>query len=195
MGYSGVGNALKAEAVQRKCGSAVRVKSAQEAWSLIGNGYPINVCSGQGFSKQRDSEGVCRPSGGWNHSMAVIGRRTTSDGRKLFLIWNSWGDNWASGPYWQDMPEGSFWIEWKVMDSMLSRGDSFAYGTLDGFRGRDLDGLGTKDYLGINLNHNGGQNHATNRIRSGGVWARAGRTGIARISEQNHTAAITFGKP
>lgn len=81
--------------------------------------------------------------------MSVIGRRTTKDGRKLFLIWNSWGNNWANGPYWQDMPEGSFFIEWKVMDSMLAKGDSFAYGGLEGFKKRGLDDLGTKEYLGM----------------------------------------------
>lgn len=148
-GTRGVGDALKAEAAKHKCASATQVKSAQEAWSLIGNGYPINVCSNQGFSKQRDSEGICRPSGNWAHAMSVVGRRTTSGGKKLFLIWNSWGDNWASGPYWEDMPEGSFWVEWNIMDSMLSRGDSFAYGGLEGFKRQGLENLGTKEYLGL----------------------------------------------
>ena len=147
-GTRGVGSALKNEASERKVRAVYRAKSAQEAWSLIGNGYPINVCSSQGFSKQRDSEGVCRPSGSWNHSMSIIARRTTSSGRKLFLIWNSWGDNWCSGPYWEDMPFGSFWAEYNVVDGMLSRGDSFAYSELDGFPARNLPDYGSKEYLG-----------------------------------------------
>ena len=153
-GTRGVGSALKNEAAKTKITSTVRVRSAQEAWALIGNGYPINVCSGYGYRKQRDGEGICQPSGSWNHAMSVVARRTAKDGRKLFLIWNSWGDNWCGGPYWDDMPWGSFWIEWKHMDGMLSRGDSFAYGGLDGFKARSLEHFGTKDFLGqIEVNH------------------------------------------
>jgi hypothetical protein len=147
-GYVGVGDALKQHASGNKAVSATITRSAESAWALIGNGYPINVCSNQGFTKVRDKEGVLKPSGTWNHSMAVIGRRTTSDGRRLFLIWNSWGDSWASGSYWEDMPEGSFFIEWSVMDRMLAQGDSFAYGGLSGFKQRTLEGLGAREYLG-----------------------------------------------
>lgn len=147
-GYNGVGASLKKDASDRKIVSATLVKTAKEAWSLIGNGYPINVCSGQGFSTTRDAEGICKPKGTWYHSMAVIARRTTADGRKLFLVWNSWGDNWCNGPYWQDMPEGSFFVEWSIMDKMLAVGDSFAYSGLEGFPKRTLADLGTKEYLG-----------------------------------------------
>lgn len=175
-GYSGVGNALLIEAKKHKCMSAVRVQSSKEAWSLIGNGYPINVCSSQGFSNRRDSEGICQPSGSWNHSMAIIARRTTGDGKKLFLIWNSWGDSWASGPYWQDMPEGSFWVHWDVIDRMLSRGDSFAYGGLEGFRARDLDDLGAKEYLGL-LKWQKGERDVVPAENCGGVGHLDARSG------------------
>ncbi len=146
-GARGVGNLLKQEAAKRKTLSVYRAKSAVEAWSLIGNGYPINVCSNQGFAAKRDSEGI--PSGNWSHSMAIIGRRTTNNGRKLFLIWNSWGDNWCSGPYWQDMPFGSFWAEYAVVDKMLRQGDSFAYSELEGFPARSIPDYGSKNYLGF----------------------------------------------
>ncbi|MDR3232977.1 MAG: hypothetical protein LBT46_04835 [Planctomycetaceae bacterium] len=149
LGTKGVGTKLKSAAAEHKCSSATLIKSSSEAWALLGSGYPINVCSSQGFSTTRDKEGVCKPSGSWSHAMSVIGRRTAKDGRKLFLIWNSWGDHWASGTYWEDMPEGSFWIEWDVMNKMLARGDSFAYGGLEGFKRRNLDGLGSKEYLGF----------------------------------------------
>lgn len=147
-GTQGVGSSLKSEATKRKILSTYRVSSGQEAWSLIGNGYPINVCSNQGFSKQRDKDGACQPSGNWSHSMSIIARRTTSSGRKLFLIWNSWGDNWCGGPYWQDMPFGSFWADFDVVGRMMSRGDSFAYSELDGFPARSLPDFGSKYYLG-----------------------------------------------
>ncbi len=148
-GRSGVGPALKAEAAKRKTLSVYRARTAAEAWSLIGNGYPINVCSNQGFLKQRDKDGVCRPGGTWSHSMSVVGRRTTDNGRKLFLIWNSWGDDWASGPYREDMPFGSFWADYAVVDKMLRSGDSFAYSELDGFPARSIPDYGSKEYLGL----------------------------------------------
>ncbi|MDR1268041.1 MAG: hypothetical protein LBK82_00820 [Planctomycetaceae bacterium] len=148
-GRTGIGEKLKQEAKPRNVYSAVRVNNVQEAWSLIGNGYPINVCSGQGFSRTRDKDGVCKPSGSWSHSMAVVGRKTINN-RKLFLIWNSWGDNWCSDPYVDDMPMGSFGVDFSVLDGMLKRSDSFAYSDLNGFPKRSpivLD-FGTKEYLG-----------------------------------------------
>jgi hypothetical protein len=36
------------------------------------------------------------------------------------------------------MPEGSFWIDAKVIDGMLAGEDSFAVGSIDGFGWRDL---------------------------------------------------------
>ncbi len=190
-GTRGVGSALKNEASERKVLAVYRAKSAQEAWSLIGNGYPINVCSSQGFSKQRDGDGVCRPSGSWSHSMSIIGRRTTNNGRKLFLIWNSWGDNWASGPYWEDMPFGSFWAEYNVVDGMLARGDSFAYSELDGFPARTIPDYGSKAYLGkllidteseVECEQDFGNAAVERRDRSGGVQ-RFAATKTKRVAD------------
>lgn len=146
-GSKGVGAELKTLAKDHVLAEVVNVKSAREAWALIGNGYPINVCSQQGFTTQRDAEGVCEPKGTWAHSMAVIGRRTTENGEKLFLIQNSWGDSSPSGPFWQDQPYGSFFIRESVMDKMLSQGDSFAYSGLGGFEIRSLKTLGTEEFI------------------------------------------------
>ena len=146
-GKNGVGDALKAEAVKHPVKSTVRVKDAQSAWSLLGNGYPINVCSNVGFKTKRDKEGICTPSGSWNHSMAVIARRTTQSGNRVFIIQNSWGDNWNSGPYWEDMPWGSFGVEFDVLDRMCKQGDTFAYSELEGFVPQAIDDFGTKEYL------------------------------------------------
>lgn len=146
-GREGVGNALKIEAKKHPVKSTVRVKDAASGWSLIGNGYPINVCSNVGFVRKRDTEGVCQPSGSWNHSMAVIARRTTRSGKRIFIILNSWGDLWCSGPYWEDMPWGSFGVEFSVFDRMCKQGDTFAYSELEGFVPQSLDDYGTKEYL------------------------------------------------
>ena len=68
--------------------------------------------------------------------MALISVRYDRPG---LLCLNSWGPNWVSGPRWpDDMPEGAFWIDSKVIDGMLSGEDSFAVGGVDGFKWRDL---------------------------------------------------------
>lgn len=146
-GRTGVGEFLKIEAKKHPVKSTVQVKNAEAAWSLLGNGYPINVCSNVGFKTKRDKEGVCQPSGTWNHSMAVIARRTTPSGKRVFIILNSWGDDWNSGPYWEDMPWGSFGVEFNVFDGMCRQGDTFAYSELDGFVPQAIDDFGTKEYL------------------------------------------------
>jgi hypothetical protein len=147
LGTRGVGEALKIQAKPRNCYAATRVKSADEGWALIGNGYPINVCSGQGFVRSRDDEGRCRPSGSWSHSMAIVARRTTSRKERLFLLMNSWYEGWCSGPYWQDMPIGSFWIDYSVADKMFKQGDSFAYSGLNGFPVQASGDFGAKYFL------------------------------------------------
>ena len=38
-----------------------------------------------------------------------------------------------------DQPAGSFWVEKAVADRMLSGGDSFAVGSIDGFGFRELN--------------------------------------------------------
>ena len=146
-GSQGVGSALKTAAGEHTVSATTQVRNAVEAWSLIGNGYPINVCSNVGFSRTRDKNGVCAASGTWNHSMAITGRRTTADGMKLFLIQNSWGDDWCGGPYWQDMPWGSFFATEPTVDRMMRQGDSFAYSGIQNFRRNVLPDLGTYDYL------------------------------------------------
>lgn len=146
-GRNGVGEALKIEARKHLVKSTVRVKDAESAWSLLGNGYPINVCSNVGFKTRRDKEGICQPAGSWNHSMAVIARRTTKSGNRIFIILNSWGDNWNAGPYWEDMPWGSFGVEFSVFDRMCRQGDTFSYSELEGFVPQSLDDFGTKEYL------------------------------------------------
>jgi len=119
--------------------SANQVKSAKEAWAIIGGNDPIQVCSNRGFQKKRDRDGFCKPYGNWNHAMAIIGRRTTQSGRRGFLILNSWGENWCSGPLFEDQPKGSFWADYRVVDYMLKQGDSYNVIDLNGFKPKRLD--------------------------------------------------------
>ena len=112
------------------------VRNFKEAAAAIESGFPVAVCSGYGFRSTRDSQGFCAPSGSWAHCMALISVRHDRPG---CLCLNSWGPSWVSGPRWpDDMPEGSFWIDAKVIDGMLSGEDSFAVGSVEGFKWRDL---------------------------------------------------------
>lgn len=112
------------------------VESFDEAAAAIRSGYPVPVCSGQGFSSRRDQDGFCRPSGSWSHCMVFIGARFDRPG---LLCLNSWGPSWVSGPRWpEDQPDGSFWVDARVATSMLDGGDSFAMSDEVGFPRRKL---------------------------------------------------------
>ena len=113
------------------------VRNFKEAAAAIESGYPVAVCSGYSFSTTRDEQGFsARTPQGWAHCMALISVRYDRPG---CLCLNSWGPSWVSGPkYPDDMPEGAFWIDARHIDGMLSGGDSFAVGSVDGFKWRDL---------------------------------------------------------
>lgn len=112
------------------------VTNFEEAARAIEAGYPIPVCSGQGFASTRDKDGFARASGSWAHCMCFIGVRYDRPG---LLCLNSWGTSWVAGPKWpEDMPEGSFWVDKATVDRMLSGRDSFAVSGYKGFPYRDL---------------------------------------------------------
>lgn len=122
----------------------IRVRTTKEAASAILNGHALNVGSNQGFSRNRDKNGIAAPSGSWSHAMAWIGVDTTFKRSKglLFLVQNSWGPSWNSGGVFPEtQPPGSFWIEEAVAARML-RGDAIAHAGIVGFKPRDLESYG-----------------------------------------------------
>lgn len=117
--------------------STALVVTTEELEAAIKSGYPVPICSGQGFTSKRDKDGFCQASGSWPHCMVVISWR--GGNRKGFLILNSWGPTWVSGPKFpDDQPEGSFWCSYDTMASILRGKDSFAVSGLAGFPFRDL---------------------------------------------------------
>lgn len=115
---------LDATAKQHPVKAVALVTTFDEAAAAIRNGYPVPVCSGQGFSSTRDKDGFCPPSGSWSHCMCFIGVRWDREG---LLCLNSWGPNWVRGPKWpDDQPDGSFWVDRRTAERMLSGRDSFA---------------------------------------------------------------------
>lgn len=136
-GGPGDNGRLDSLAKQHPIRNVALVRSFREAAAALQSGYPVPVCSGQGFHEIRDRDGFSRPSGSWSHCMCFVGVRFGD--RPGLLCLNSWGPRWISGPKWpEDMPDGSFWVDASVCDRMLSLGDSFAISGYDGFPLRTL---------------------------------------------------------
>lgn len=114
------------------------VDSYEAARDAIANGYPVAVCSNQGFASVRDAQGFARPKGTWGHCMMFVAV-DDADARPGLLCCNSWGPDWISGPKRHEQPEGSFWVDAQTVDRMLRQGDSFAVSQYEGYPAQDLD--------------------------------------------------------
>ncbi len=137
-GRRGVPPDIAAAAREHPVKSCALVKNWADAKRAIQQGYPVAVCSDQGFRMERDATGRCRPQGTWNHCMALIAVRTGAEEGGFLL--NSWGDSAHTGPAWPaDMPIAGFWADAAVLDRMLKQGDSFTLADVAGFPQRKLD--------------------------------------------------------
>lgn len=138
-GASGVPADLKPEMAKYKAGSASQVKNWAEFKKAIAQGYGVAICSNQGFDRQRDANGVCRPSGNWAHCMCGDGYHT-ANGKEYGHIENSWGTSYHTGPVgWGNPSEAGFWAESSVIDRMLKANDSWAFSSVRGFPRRRVD--------------------------------------------------------
>jgi hypothetical protein len=68
-GAKGLPDNLEPEALTHLFKTAVNVRDYDQAVQLIQAGYPVPVCSSQGFGDERDQDGFLRPRGRWNHCM------------------------------------------------------------------------------------------------------------------------------
>jgi hypothetical protein len=88
---------------------------------LLHNGYCVSSCGSEGFSNQRDVNGVSKRQGSWAHALAYLGADDREEIKKLYgeplvLVQNSWG-NWNDGGRrifgtFVDIPIGAFWAKW-----------------------------------------------------------------------------------
>lgn len=118
------------------------VRTPEEARDLLYNGYGLTIASGFGFANKRDKNGMVKRSGSWNHQMSIIGMDDTKQRHSecLFLIQNSWGPHWITGPKFpEDQPEGSFWITATILHGMIRDGESWVFSGTKGFPSKDLD--------------------------------------------------------
>lgn len=130
-GFRGLPFEMEVVADQHPIQDTALVKSYEEARDSIANGYPVAVCSGVGFTMERDSEGFCKRKGSWAHSMAFIAV-DDSHSRPGLLCQNSWG-NYLPGPKRHDQPDGSFWVDADTADAMLRQADSYALSNFKGY--------------------------------------------------------------
>ena len=140
-GRNGVPDTLEPFAKERRCQETTLAVDFDQAAAAISNGYPVVVCSGQGFSMSRDADGFCAPGGVWWHCMCFIGVRFGK--RPGLLCANSWGDSNTVGKHFPEtMPEAvrncSFWVDADVATKMLSGRDSYVYAGYSGFKPTQL---------------------------------------------------------
>lgn len=135
-GARGLPDELEPEARQHLIRNIALVRTFEEARDAIANGYPVAVCSAQGFQMVRDEDGFAQPSGTWYHCMKFIAAR--DDSRPGLLCMNSWGDQ-HSGPKGKyDIPDGSFWVDAEVCTRMFQNRtnggpDSYALSQFSGY--------------------------------------------------------------
>jgi hypothetical protein len=134
-GARGVPDAVKQKAAKHKVKTSSLVRTYAELEDALANGYPVPVCSNQGFTLRRDAQGFCRPEGTWLHCMLICGVRTDRPGA---CILQSWGMDVPSGPLDLDQPPNSFFADRAVIESMLAMRDSWALSRFDGYKRQDL---------------------------------------------------------
>lgn len=115
-----------------------QVLSSADVANAIYNGYPVVVCSNQGFNMQAGSDGFHSPGRDpWGHSMAIIGYEDHPQYGLYFIILNSWGDqhgrlkDFTSGA---DLPIGILRVRGEIVDRMASEfQDTWAFSQYDGY--------------------------------------------------------------
>jgi len=139
-GRSGVPSDVRNEAKKHQVKTISLINTVDQARDAIANGYAISVCSNYGFSSRRDSHGIARKSGSWNHAMSWVSMDDSHEIHKetLFLIQNSWGA-FNGGPKRFDQPDGSFWVRERDAAGMLRQNGAWVYSDVNGFPPRKVD--------------------------------------------------------
>ena len=133
-GATGIPTSIKAKAALHKVKTVSLISTYEELEDSLANGYPVPVCSNQGFTLERDQDGFCRAQGQWGHCMLIVGVRAGD--RPGACIFQSWGSQVPTGPLALDQPPNSFWADRDVVADMLSMRDSFALSGFDGYPGQ-----------------------------------------------------------
>ena len=137
-GRDGVPDELEPFAKQHKVQNVTLVTTFEDAAKAIQNGYPVAVCSGQGFSMTL-KDGYLTPSGSWAHCMMFLGVRWKP--YPALYCENSWGNCYTGTPD-KSLPSpfqfSGGWVKSSTCTSMLKGEDSFALAGFEGFKPRQL---------------------------------------------------------
>jgi hypothetical protein len=138
-GRDGVPDKLEPFAAEHRVEAVALVKDFESAAKAIQNGYPVAVCSGQGFSMTLRNGGYLTPMGSWSHCMMYAGVRWKPE--PALLCVNSWGECYE-GDVDTTLPvqfqRSAGWVRAATCTSMLSGEDSFALSGYSGFKPRLL---------------------------------------------------------
>ena len=85
-GRTGPPHDLETKAAPYKLGSAALVSTWDDLVAAITNGYPVTICTNQGFSLTRDSDGFCEAQGTWGHCMVIGGLRSIAQGHAFSRV-------------------------------------------------------------------------------------------------------------
>jgi len=137
-GRTGVPDELEPFAREHRVQNVTLVRTFEEAAKAIQNGYPVAVCSGQGFSMTL-RDGYLTPSGSWAHCMMFLGVRWKP--YPALYCENSWGNCYTGTPD-KNVPApfqlSGGWVKSATCTSMLRGEDSFAVAGFEGFKPRQL---------------------------------------------------------
>jgi len=140
-GRDGVPDRLEKYAANHKVSSVALVTDFEQAAKAIQNGYPVAVCSMQGFSMTLRDGGYLSPMGTWAHCMMFVGVRWKP--HPALLCANSWGECY-SGDVDKTLPvqfqRSAGWVRAETCTRMLKGEDSFALSGYSGFAPRKLEG-------------------------------------------------------
>lgn len=126
-------DALLNEAKKHPITGYTSVETYEDVIDSLYNGYPVIICSNQGFASKRDDDGFARAQGSWGHCMALLSFDDEYK-RPGCLCVNSWGPAWITGPKRHDQPDGSFWMDAEIVERIVKQGDSWAISGFKGFK-------------------------------------------------------------
>lgn len=147
MGNKGVPSWLKPLMLKHLLQGAVQAHSADEACDGMRNGHPVVVGSNVGFSMTRDSDGFCRRGPRWDHCTYFRGYTKVPGKRQGVVYQQSWGPGMPSGPRNITtpggkqiiLPEGAYFIDMEVFDTMIKQGDGWILSASTNFEGLDFN--------------------------------------------------------
>jgi hypothetical protein len=141
-GDTGVPAEVKTKCSEHKVGAISCVQTWSDLRASLSNGYPLNICSMQGFQLVRNSKGIAETSSDpWPHCMCVLGILYSGTPDECAVIGNSWGTTGpqaCKGPLPLEMPPFCFGARRRVVERMLADQDSWSFSAFAGFEGRAL---------------------------------------------------------